>query len=154
MSVDPGEAARILRKIAEAMTPEKIDPVVERVAVESFANLIKTTPKRWFGQVRGSWKMTKPAPGVRELRNDHKVLPFLEFGTKAHGPVNKKFLYIPKNRKAAFGWNPSLKRGVDYILTKKVRGIKPMHIVANEKEKANERLALAAEAHLRKAVNG
>ena len=59
---------------------------------------------------------------------------FLEKGTKDHGPKTKKVLYIPLNRKAALGgWNEELQMGVDYILRRKVKGIKAMHIVAYQR---------------------
>jgi hypothetical protein len=134
---------RSLSDIAEKLrgiTPEAIDQMVERAALETLVELVKTTPKQWTGQTRKSWQVQKPAQGVRIVENDSKVMLFLEKGTKDHGPVNKKFLFIPLTRRAAAGWFKGLRYGVDYILKKWVKGIKPMNIVRDERPRARERL--------------
>ena len=148
----PTVPPKVLEKLVAALTPERIDPVVERVAVETFSNLVRNTPQKWFGQVRKAWQLTKPRVGERNVINKNKVMRFLEFGTKAHGPVQKKFLYIPLTRQAASGWSASLKRGVDYILVKRVRGIEPRGIVAAERAATGVRLLAAAKAHIKAAI--
>jgi len=74
---------------------------------------------------------------------------FLEYGTRAHGPVTKKFLYIPLNRKAAMGWTPDLKSqwahddkggAPDYLLVKWVAGIAPRGIAEAERKLIKPRL--------------
>lgn len=44
--------------------------------------------------------------------------------------------------------------GQDYVLAKRVRGIAPRHIVANERPKAMARLLTYAKDHIREAING
>jgi len=150
---------RTLKRLADGMSIEKIDRVVGRVAAETFAHVVKATPKRWFGQVRRSWQIRLPAPGVRHVINENKIMLFLEEGTANQGqgwiyPRTKKFLYIPLNRKAAMGWHEGLKYGRDYILRKKVRGIKPRRIVARERILTAERLLVAMRRHIQRIVDG
>jgi len=66
--------------------------VVARVAAEVNRHVVEMTPprKKFFGQVRKAWQIAKPAPGVREVFNDNKVMRMLEEGTWPHGPVTAK----------------------------------------------------------------
>ncbi len=154
------EAVRAkIERVRAAMTPEAVDPVMERAGLETFREVVAATPKRWFGQVRGSWKIEKPKEGQRLVINRNKIMLFLEVGTANEGqgfiePKEKKALYIPLNRKAAMGWVEGLKYGVDYILRKRVRGIKPRWIVRDERKKARVRLLKAMKEHIRKVLNG
>jgi hypothetical protein len=155
-------AARAINRLAglnRALTPEALDSIVDRVALQTMAELVKATPKRWFGQVRRAWHILKPEEGVRIIRNGSKIMVFLEHGTANGGtgfitPKVKKFLYIPLTRRAAGGWHEGLVYGRDYVLAKRARGIKPRNIVSTEKPKAEARLAEAIKGHVRKAVNG
>jgi hypothetical protein len=142
-------------RIRAYFTPQAVDPVIDRVALETLASAVQATPKRWFGQVRAAWRIQKPHPGARNVVNDHKVMRFLEFGTANAGqgfitPKLKKALYIPLNRRAAMGWNEGLRYGVDYILRKRVRGITPRRIVAMEQVKAKARMLEAMREYIRK----
>ncbi len=155
-----------LNRLAKAMTPEAIDKVVDRAGLETHAVLVQATPKRWFGQVRKSWAVQKPESGVRIVRNDNKVMLFLEEGTKAHGPKEiygpliegqkrqKNFLFVPIRQEAAGGWKPSLKFGVDYLLLKRVRGIRARHIVRTERPRAQARLKNGMKALVKTAIAG
>src|SRR5262249_23283429 len=112
----------------------------------------QATPKKWFGQVRRSWQMQKPRPGTRVLLNQNKIMLFLEEGTREHGPVTKKFLYIPLNRNAAMGWHPGLKLGVDYILRKRVKGTEARWMGREQGKKAQTALFEAMKDHIRRAI--
>jgi hypothetical protein len=201
-----GEKAKaMLRAVAEALSIEKIDAVVDRAAFETQGSLIRKTPKRWFGQVRRSWLVSKIAPGARVVFNENPIMLFLEEGTKDHGPREligplrpgerraKAALFIPLTRRAVnatagepeFGvvdqftvkgetyWEraraivqrrQSVRKGkvknsksvfvfgIDYILAKRVRGIRARHIVASERPKAKARLRDLMDKHLRSAV--
>jgi hypothetical protein len=154
MTVDlaPTENARSwLNWIAYKTTPQQLDRMVDRVAVQTEASLKEHTPKRWFGQVRAGWNTAKPDLGVRVLNNDVRasngalIILFLEEGTANGGtgmirPRIKNRLYIPLTRRAAGGWHPGLVYGKDYILKKEVHGIKPLHIVADERPRADQRM--------------
>lgn len=94
------EALEILKVLKEGLRPEKIDFVVERRAAMTLKTAIERTPKKWFGQVRRSWMMKKEGPAHHVVRNDNKIMLFLEEGTRAHGPVTAKALFIPLTRKA------------------------------------------------------
>lgn len=138
-TIDIEHGLEKLREQMEGLKPEALNAVVDRAAFETLAALIEATPRKWFGQVRASWRIENRGVGSRVVRNDNKIMLFLEEGTRDHGPVSAKFLYIPLTR-GAVRWRPGLVRGVDYILSKKVKGIKAMHIVATQRQIAMERL--------------
>lgn len=131
-NLNEGDTARLLAKIRTAIA-EQTETVLERAAVRVLREVVERTPKRWFGQVRRSWQIVREK-NCRLIKNPHKVMGYLEFGTADEGrgfiyPQNKKALYIPFNRKASFGWSEELQKDEDYILRKRVHGIKPRRIV-------------------------
>lgn len=143
------KAERFIEKMKLGFTAEGLDRVIEGVAQKTHAALVQATPKKWTGQTRRSWRVIKQ-PGGYRVTNLSKVMLFLEEGTKDHGPVEKKFLFIPLNRKAAIGgWNPGLVIGVDYILRKRVRGITAMHIVEAQRQKTKVLLVSDMVAYIR-----
>lgn len=172
------KALKVLEKLQAGLTAASVDAVVENVAVRSLARLIEKTPKKWFGQVRRGWLMQKPRAGVRYLVNPNKIMGYLERGTANEGrgyiyPVKAKALFIPLSRRAVgatagvFGVVPggrsliqkmsrtrgrSLIWGVDYILAKRVRGIKPRRIVAKEKRVVARELHTAFKTHIRQII--
>lgn len=155
MKVEVGgvdKTQELLKKIEEEMTPANLDTIVNRVAWETNSVLQTATPRKWFGSVRRSWKVTAPGLGDRIVGSDNIVMLYLEEGTKDHGPVDKKFLYIPLKR-TAVKWHAGLKRGVDYILKKWVRGIAARHIVRDERPKAQQRLKDKFVSRLRQILN-
>jgi len=146
-------------KVQSGLTPAEIDPVIDRVGLQVFADVVQHTPKKWFGQVRAGWTIQKPGLGQRIVVNRNKVMLFLEEGTANAGtgfivPKIKKFLYIPLTRSAAAGWHSGLKRGIDYIMKKAVRGIAPRKIVAAARERARVLLLNAMKAHIRRLIHG
>lgn len=155
--INTDQTRKVAQALARALTPERMVRVVERTAFEAQRDLIKATPKKWFGQVRRGWKVDAPSPDVRRVFNENKIMRFLEYGTANGGtgfikPKVKKFLYIPLKRGAAAGWHSGLKIGKDYILRKQVRGIKPMGIVAAERAKAGDRLKANIRAFIDRAL--
>jgi hypothetical protein len=152
----PGLNARVNR-LKAALQPPAITPVLERVAQETFAHIVPATPKKWTGQVRRSWRVLRPSAVLRYVSNDNKIMRWLEFGTANGGtgyiyPRRKKVLFIPKTKKASYGWKPGMKFGVDFILAARVRGIRPRGIVAAETGLARIRLQTAMRAHVEKAL--
>jgi hypothetical protein len=97
---------------------------------------------------------------MRVVVNNNPIMLFLEEGTKAHGPVEAKALFIPLTRRAVnatarpFGIQTTprgiiqkvqtrgktstrtLIYGIDYVLTQHVAGIQAMHIAKKERSKA------------------
>jgi len=131
--------------------------VVERVALWAIAQLKLRTPKAKLagGNTRRAWQgPNKVRPGVRLIENDSKVMRFLEEGTRAHGPVTAKMLYIPLTVRALSGWHSGLVRGTDYILTRWVRGIAAMWIVRGVRKEALVMLKAAMRDHIRALVKG
>lgn len=94
---------RRLQRIEKAITSS--DRVVERVAFQSLARVKSETPRKYGlgegGHTRDQWEHTKLANLVHVVRNPSKIMRFLEFGTKSHGPKTAKALFIPLRRRAA-----------------------------------------------------
>lgn len=135
-----------LKALEKHLTPEATDHIIQRVAHMAHARLTRRTPKGFTGQTRRSWQVFKREASGYLVTNRSKVMKFLEDGTVAHGPKTAKALYIPLNRKAAIGgWNESLVFGIDYILRKRVKGIKAMKIV----ERSSKGIQNLAKLHMR-----
>lgn len=135
------ETADYLDRVNKALTPKAQNRVLQRVAWSSHGRLVRKTPKGWTGLTRQRWEVVKvPSKGFI-VTNTHKVMLFLEKGTKDHGAKNAKMLFIPLTRSAALsGWHPRLKRGRDYILKKRVKGITAMNIVREERTTTSRQL--------------
>ena len=112
-----------------------LDATVRDVAQEVHGWLKVLTPIKWTGNTRKSWIVRRNMGASYTVTNTSKIMLFLEVGTRAHGPVRARFLYIPLKPGAA-RWNSSLIRGVDYILTKRVRGIRARKIVEGVRDRA------------------
>jgi len=132
LTVDDRRVRRVLEKIKAGMTNRATRIVTMRVAMETLASLVGKTPKKWTGNTRKSWHVVEDGRAISVV-NPNKVMWFLEVGTRGHGPVKAKMLFIPLNRKAALGgWDPSLVFGRDYVFSKYVRGIAARRIVRRE----------------------
>ena len=115
--------------------------------------MVLATPKGWTGNTRQRWKVMRVDGRGYRVTNSHKVMKWLEFGTKAHGPVRAKALFIPLTRSAALtGWREGMKYGVDYILRKRVKGIKGKFIIRAERKRVKERLKVEMEAFIRRTI--
>lgn len=162
--------AALFARVERIGDPAFQDQIVAVEAARSFAEIVEATPKKWFGQVRAAWQIEKPREGMRRLVNRSKIMFWLEEGTKDHGPKTAKALFIPLTRRAvdanklgrakggSFGKRTitfeqariskgvvkvrkvKLKYGVDYVLAKKVKGIKAMKIAAKQSVKSRRRL--------------
>ena len=144
-------AKEAILRIVKNLSQEQVDKIVDKVALQSETNLKINTPKGWFGTVRNGWTTRKPEPGVRVVSNGIRtpngvpIVLFLEEGTARAGtgwiyPRTSKKLYVPLTKRAAAGWRPSLVYGKDYVLKNRVRGIKPLHFIAAEREKIEGRI--------------
>jgi len=129
------QASERLRKLARKMTKEGMDMATGRAAWKCHTRLSLLTPKKWTGNTRKSWTVTRRASGHYAVWNKSIIMRYLELGTKPHGPVRAKMLFIPKTRRAAMaGARVVLARpgaytyGRDFILKKRVRGIKARRI--------------------------
>lgn len=145
------EAARErMERIVAAVSATSLDPVMEREAWETLGTLVEQTPKR-TGQTRRYWKTSQLGLANWMVTNTSKVMRFLELGTRAHGPRTAKALYIPL-RLGAMVWHPGLVFGKDYVLAKRVRGIRARNIVKRERPRAQRRLRERMVSHIMKAV--
>jgi hypothetical protein len=90
------------------------------------------------GKTRAGWKKAQArGAGGRfsfgyRIYNNKPTMLWLEDGTKAHGPVSASRLYVPRSKAGRKGYKKGLKWGTDFVLAKRVRGIKPHNIVSNQ----------------------
>ncbi|MDX2187797.1 MAG: HK97 gp10 family phage protein [Opitutaceae bacterium] len=136
--------------------PEVLDRPVEIAAWKVRTELIQRTPKRWTGNTRQNWQVKRISPGSWSVFNPSKIMRYLEDGTgHASGgwiyPVRAKALFVPLTQRASFGsWRDGLKYGVDYVLARRVRAIRPMKIVRNFQPIADVILRNEITAHINK----
>ena len=177
-TADTSQARAKLKKIKAGLTKEAQDKVIRKVALVTHARMVSRTPKGYTGGTRRAWEVIKVNTGYYRVKNDSKTMKWLEAGTKAHGPVTAKFLFIPLNRKTALagakgvfranravalnrafgGTNAGARRtkyklGRDFLLVKRVRGITAMRIVAKSRGFVRITLKAAMRLHIRHIVN-
>ena len=102
----------ILAKLEAGLRPEVIDVIIERVALKTFTQVVENTPKKWFGQLRRAWTIRKPGIGARVVVNTSKMMRWIEDGTKDHGPVRAKALFIPLTKRAMMAYMTGTKLNV------------------------------------------
>jgi hypothetical protein len=150
-------------RVALLVQDGAFDRPVEIAAWKCYAELVLLTPKKWTGNLRRNWKVSRPALGSRLVFNNSKVMKFIEGGTGNAGtptsnggyiyPKTKKVLYIPLNARAAIGgWNRGLVFGRDYVLARRARGIVARHIVRNFRPRAGEILRAEMKSFLQEAL--
>ena len=125
--------------VSEKISIEKLKEVLKKVVEQSTDNLREKTPVKWTGNVKASWVTEELTDGF-QIKNTNVVMLYLEKGTKAHGPVTAKRLYIPLKPEAA-QWSKGLKFGVDFVLAKRVKGIRALNIVRDEIPVLSDNLA-------------
>lgn len=160
--VDTDPARKMLERLAAELTPEKADKAVEKAAfkvqrmvimdtIEAILNYAKKP--RWnLSKPENKWRVEKVANSHWIVVNRDKIMRFLEFGTKPHGPILAKLLYIPLVRRAAGGYRKGFKWGKDFIFSKFVKGIRPYGIVETARRKAADILKEEFVAFARRAV--
>jgi hypothetical protein len=99
--VNPKQAVEKLGLLEAALKPEELNKVVKSEAFRTLRHVAMATPVNWFGQVRRSWQAVKLAEASWLIVNQNPIMLFLEKGTRPHGPVVAKMLFIPLTRRAA-----------------------------------------------------
>jgi hypothetical protein len=118
----------IQKALRESQAAESIDTV----------NDLKANTPKLTGKTREAWnRQSFRGEGGRfgfgwEIFNKSPALKYLEDGTKSHGPVTAQSLYIPLRISARKGYKKGMTYGKDYILKKRVAGIKAHNIVKNQ----------------------
>jgi len=120
-------------------SPVQQDKVTRITADEGLRDLVDITPKKFTGDTKRAWIDPIGGGGNYRVINTSPVMAHLEKGTKDHGPVKAKKLYIPL-RKAALVYKKGLQYGRDFVLAKRVKGIKARNYVENYVPKAMDNL--------------
>lgn len=136
------EAEDFVKALAAALSEAELDKVVDKVALKALGWLIEGTPKGHTGRLRNGWTIAKPREAQRILANmttietsfgPRLLLDMLATGTGIYGPQGKpvvspygRMMYVPLSRRAYFGYRPGMRYGVDFVMAKEVRGIKPL----------------------------
>lgn len=100
ISVDVSRSKLADKLASFSQLVDKADKVVDQVSSESLGRLVAATPVRYTGDTRKQWVKRVLGPMMQVLANPSKIMFWLERGTKAHGPVTAKALFIPLNRRA------------------------------------------------------
>lgn len=157
--VKKNTASKAIKRITDGFSPRAQDKVVKAAASEVLKQVVRDTP---YGKTnpgthtRKAWKAQQIDVAHWKVQIDPanedaiRVMGYLEFGTKPHGPVNAKWLYIPKTKNAYHGWFEGLVFGKDYVLAKWVVGITPLRIVERAREFAKVILIQKFVEHLTK----
>lgn len=156
-TVKAEKARLMLERVKDVMTPTGMDRVLEPIAFKTHREVVEATPKL-SGTLRGHWNVTHPKPAQYVVINKSKVMVFLEHGTglTTGGWIKPKVarrLFVALSKKARER-QPGLVYGVDYVLAKRVRGIKAHNIVKKQREKARDEITEAFQEAIRDAIRG
>lgn len=135
-------AQRRLSRLGFDLSKRQINKIVVKVAESAKKEAVKLTPKRWTGNTKRAWRIRYGAQRVTVV-NFTRAMRFLEEGTAAHGPSTAKRLYVPLTAKGAKKRKGApiprgYKRGVDFQLARRVRGIRRHHIVDRVEPRAQK----------------
>lgn len=136
-------------RVERNLSSSQVDRVLEATAWSGLKYIIVPAMPHKTGALKRSWKPVKVSAHQWKIASDSKVALYIEEGTKAHGPKTAKFLYIPL-RPGAASWRQGFVWGKDYILVKKVKGIKAQHYLEPASKRMSNLLALKFQKHLEK----
>lgn len=152
-------AQKAIERMINGLTPEKQNLVVKKAAYKTLAAVVREVPVSFTSNTRKSWQANQIDVAHWKVQIDpsntkaQEVMGYLEDGTKAHGPVKAKMLYIPLRSTAALGWNKALVFGKDYVLARWVSGITALHIVKRAREQSRIWLKELMVEHIRRLVS-
>ena len=166
IETDSAKAKAKVLGIKKGLTLTSIDETVRKVAFVTHRRLVSRTPKKWTGHTRKSWRVFRRGNSKYSVTNLSKVMIFLEDGTRSHGAKNGGRLFIPITRKAALagarkvfqsnnqssGDTKPFIAGRDFVLAKRVRGIRAHRIVADSRPFARITLKSAMRLKVRKII--
>jgi hypothetical protein len=125
-----------LKKTNMVLSAPFIKAELRAIAEGAKAEAILKTPERFTRNTKAGWQVVSRGSVGWILRNNYRAMRYLEKGTKSHGAKRAKRMFIPLNKKAhsagpkgVYRNKKSYKWGVDYILAKRVRGIRPHNIL-------------------------
>jgi hypothetical protein len=139
-----------LHRLGETMRPRVLNNILRTVASRGMRRLMDATPRGLTGRLKKAWRVVATGKGWTVTNIQGKIVLFLDQGTRAHGPVRAKVLFIALTKRAVMsGWTPQLRRGVDYVFAKRVRGIRALNFVSREADWMREASQLAIQQYIR-----
>lgn len=175
-------ASPAMSQLRAALQPERIDHIIREEAIRTHAEVVRSTPIKWTGELRRRWQIKQRGLADWVVENASRIMGYLEYGTANEGtgyiyPKRAKALFIPLTRKAAmadrsfFGvlskgievrggkrkgkaYANFLERGVDYVLAMRVRGIKPRKIAEKQRAITTARLQRRMVNYIRQHLRG
>lgn len=162
-TVNAERAERKLKLLKAVVSEPALEEPIEQSAWIVHREIVLLTPKRWTGDLRRRWMIARPSTTSRIVRNTSKVMLFIERGTGRAGsptsrggyiyPKTKRFLFIPLRASAALtGWRKGMRWGVDFILRRRVRGIKARRIIRKYLPRAVKVLKDTCKAFIRRKI--
>lgn len=132
---DASKAFKRLNHISKSIRFEG-DKVASKTLSEARKLIKAATPVGYTGETRRAWVVERRGMGSYRTFNQTNAAWFLEHGTKAHGPVRTRALFIPLNKRGFFvyraGTYPPLMRGVDFITRGRVNGIQAREMAGKQ----------------------
>jgi hypothetical protein len=144
LSVDSRRLQAALKATSGSLTNAKVKAEIKKLANAAKKEAVIETPERFTKNTKRGWKVVTGTGLSWVLKNDYRAMRYLETGTRSHGPKRANRMFIPLTKKAHRAGpkgvfrnkkNFKMGKGGDYILAKRVRGVKPLYITRNLADK-------------------
>ncbi len=158
----------VLKKLKTLSEPEKIfDEAIKETAINAYRELITATIGKKnlkTGNTSRAWTSPfKTSPMAYRVENAYKsqdgqqlIAALIDQGHGVITPKRAKMLYIPLNRrgqmKPLYAKTTGLKRGVDFILAKKVRAMPGTNYLQKVHDEAVKELSRRVTLKVREAI--
>jgi hypothetical protein len=159
VSINMKSVNAAIKRTKRALSKASIAAEMQKIAEDTLKEVIAETPKRWTGNTKRGWQIVKYGSVGYRIRNRYRAMRFLEDGTRAHGPKRARRMFIPLNKRAHAAGpkgvfrNPrAFKMGRDYVLARRVKGIKAHHILKNASVRANAKAVSRFDRLIRKSL--
>lgn len=135
--VDIKSVKKVLDRLDSALMPSNFGQFVEGNKLHILKVLEENTPVQ-TGQMKASWKIVRYGKGVK-IDNTAPHFKFVDRGTRSHSARRVVSMVVPL-KKGKRGKLKGQKRGRDYVMAKRVAGIKARKILEKSLPKIAERL--------------
>lgn len=133
------------------MAKGAVDFRMRVIVAKTYMRCRRNTPRRFTGETKRAWVMRRNSTANYSVVNTRRVMRFLEKGTRAHGPKKAPRMFVPLNQKAFWAYKLGSKKklvlGKDFVLRKRVKGIRPHKIIETNTKIAQKEVAAAMVKH-------